>query len=275
MELVDKLNLTKNYLESRVEYWPRHAVILGSGLKNITDEFHIYRQFPLRNIPHVPAPTVDYMDASLYIAKIQGIWCWLVGGRVHYYEGYRIDEVVYTPRFLSFCGVEHFLLTNASGSVNSLFGAGSMVLIKDHINWSLPSPLIGKNENELGPRFPEMIHAYDTPSNNSILRFCNHSRIKIFEGIYLGLSGPQLETPAEYRLFQNLGVDIIGMSTIPEVIAINHMGKKCCAISVVSNNASDYENIPSTSMEEFMAAISSRTEDLKKIIEYWVTINND
>ncbi|WP_236979378.1 purine-nucleoside phosphorylase [Membranihabitans maritimus] len=272
MELVIKLNLTKKYLEPMVDQWPEYAIILGSGHKEAVNHFHIHKKIPLKDIPQTPSNTLPHMDSTLYLATVNNRPCWIVGGRVHYYEGYSMEEIIYTVRFLSFCGVENFLLTNASGSVNPELVESSLVIIKDHINWSLPSPLIGENEKFLGPRFPEMIHAYDQQYIKAIKDFCKSINIQINDGIYLGVSGPQLETTAEYRLFRQLGADIIGMSTIPEVIAIKHMGKKCTAISTVSNSASNFENIQSISMDHLMANISARTGDLKKIADYWVNI---
>lgn len=189
------------------------------------------------------------MDNDLYLATISNKLSWIIGGRIHHYEEYRDEKITFLIRLLAYGGCDRFLLTNASGSVDPQISKGSLVLIDDHINWSLPSPLIGENEATLGPRYPQMLDAYDEKYRKVLLKFAAHHHIQLHSGIYLGVSGPQLETKAEYQLFHKLGAHIIGMSTIPEVIAARHMNKSVTAPSMVSNDISDIQSMHVFSMQ--------------------------
>ncbi len=270
MAINEQISKAANFLKSQVEEPPRHSILLGTGLKDIVKEFIIKFQIALHDIPHFPQMTVKHMDASLYLAEYQDIPVWILGGRLHYYEGYSMEEVTFPIRMLSEAGTESFFFTNAAGNVNPSFSAGHLVLINDHINWSFPSPLIGHNKEEWGPRYPEMTGIYHPKTIDKLLKFAGKSDIQLDTGIYLGLTGPQLETPAEYRLFHQLGADMVGMSTIPEVIVAAHMNRQITALSVLSNDAVDTPKKGSTDVQEILNHIKTRKDDVVKLIKYWL-----
>lgn len=261
-----------DFIRKRIKARPRHAVFLGTGLKDIVHGFELTARIPLREIPHFPPMTVGHMDDTLYLVEIDQVPVWILGGRLHYYEGYTMEQVAFPVRLLSMSGTEYFFLTNASGNVNPAMAAGDLLLLRDHINWSLPSPLIGENYPEWGNRYPEMIDVYSPEWNQRLLDFADQSGIRLDTGIYLGLTGPQLETPAEYRLFHHLGADMVGMSTVPEVIAAAHMNRRITALSILSNDASQSPTKNSTSFDSILSCIRSRKDDVTQLIRYWTTL---
>ena len=183
-----------------------------------------------------------------------------------------MEQVTFYIRVLAESGTQSFFFTNAAGNVNPSFSAGDMVLIRDHINWSFPSPLIGQNVKEWGQRYPEMIDIYDPDTNKSLINFAFKKSFQLDEGIYLGLTGPQLETPAEYKLFHQLGADMVGMSTIPEVIVAAHMRRKITALSVLSNDAVDLPEKGSSDISEFLKYIQRRHADILKLLHHWLEL---
>lgn len=270
MAINERIRKAAHYLKSQVQELPRHTIVLGTGLKDITNQFSIKYQTKLSKIPHFPRMTVHHMDATLYLATHQGILFWILGGRLHYYEGYTMAEVTFPIRVLAETGTQSFFFTNAAGNVNPSFAAGNLVLIRDHINWSFPSPLIGPNNEKWGPRYPFMSEVYDPKFINMLLEFSEKSGLQLDTGVYLGVTGPQLETPAEYRLFRQLGADMVGMSTIPEVIIAAHMNRQITALSVLSNDAVDTPTEDSTDITEILNHIKSRIDDVAELIKYWL-----
>lgn len=261
-----------DYLKKQVQNMPHHAIQLGTGLKDVIHNFKILAAIPLINIPHFPQMTVNHMDAFLYAVEYEKIPAWILGGRLHYYEGYTMQEVTFPIRILAEAGTKSFFFTNASGNVNPAFSAGNLLLIRDHINWSFPSPLLGQNNASWGGRYPDMIDIYDPVINERILHFAHRSNIQLDTGIYLGLTGPQLETPAEYRLFHQLGADMVGMSTIPEVIVAAHMNRRVTALSVLSNDAVDTPLKGSANIKTILDSIQGRKDDVVKLIRYWLEL---
>lgn len=270
MAINERIRKAAHFLNSQVEDPPLHTIVLGTGLKDIVNQFPIQFQIKLSEIPHFPKMTVGHMDATLYLAEHQGNLFWILGGRLHYYEGYTMEEVTFPIRLLAESGTESFFFTNAAGNVNPSFEAGHLVLISDHINWSFPSPLIGQNNNKWGPRYPAMIGIYHSESIDKLLRFAEKSSMQLDTGVYLGLTGPQLETPAEYRLFRQLGADMVGMSTIPEVIVAAHMDRRITALSVLSNDAVDTPKKESTDIAEILNHIRGRQGDVAELVKCWL-----
>ena len=258
------------FLQKQTNSSPLHTIILGTGLKNIVQEFEVTARIPLRNIPHFPPMTVPHMDDTLYTVQIDGWPVWILGGRLHYYEGHTMEQVTFPIRLLAEAGTRSFFLTNAAGNVNPGRKAGDILLMRDHINWSFPSPLIGINHPEWGSRYPEMTEIYSSDFNEKLLDYAHQSGFQLDTGVYLGLTGPQLETPAEYRLFHQLGADMVGMSTIPEAIVAAHMDRKITALSVLSNDASESPIPNSTTMEAIMSYIRNRKDDVSSLIRHWV-----
>lgn len=261
-----------DFLQKQVKTSPRHAILLGTGLKDLPEDYEVTARIPLRNIPHFPAMTVSHMDATLYVAEIDHIPVWILGGRLHYYEGYTMEQVTFPIRVLADSGTEHFFMTNAAGNVNPDFTTGNLILFQDHINWSFPSPLIGENRSEWGERYPMMDDIYASKVNQQLLKFAKKRGIQLDTGVYLGLTGPQLETPAEYRLFRNLGADMVGMSTIPEVIVAAHMKRRITALSVLSNDASGNQATHQPTVDSMLETIHTRKDDVAALINHWVSL---
>ncbi|HLT94914.1 MAG TPA: purine-nucleoside phosphorylase [Membranihabitans sp.] len=261
-----------DFIRKQINDVPRHAVFLGTGLKDITNEFEITNQIPLRSIPHFPTMTVKHMDATLYVALIRDVPTWIIGGRLHYYEGYSIEAVTFPVRMMADAGTEAFFFTNAAGNVNPEWRTGDLVLIHDHINWSFPSPLRGENRAEWGDRYPIMEDVYTPSINSNLLNFATQQGIRLHTGVYLGLTGPQLETTAEYRLFRKLGADMIGMSTIPEVIVAGHMKRHVTGLSVLSNDASGVQISPAR-VEDMLKTIREKNKEVTALIRHWASLD--
>lgn len=216
---------------------PVLGLILGSGLGPYAESFQKKTVIPFHELPHFPRSTVLGHSGNLVLGEAEGVPAAAMQGRVHLYEGYSMAEVTYPVRVLGGLGVRQLIVTNAAGGINVSFQPGDLMLITDHINLMGTNPLIGKNSDELGPRFPDMSEAYDTGMCELALRVAGERKIPLRQGVYLGLTGPSYETPAEIRMFRSLGADAVGMSTVPEVIVANHMGIRVLGISCITNMA--------------------------------------
>lgn len=238
MNLVEKINETVQYLENKLKNRPKIGIILGSGLGPLADEISNAEVIKYDEIPNFPTSTVQGHKGQLVVGKLEGKEVVAMQGRFHYYEGYSIDKVTFPVRVMKALGVDTIIITNAAGGVNRGFEPGDLMIITDHINFTFDNPLIGKNYDELGPRFPDMSHAYDESLVDIAIRAANNLNIKIKKGVYMWNSGPTYETPAEVRVASFLGADAVGMSTVPEVITAVHGGMKVLGISCITNMAS-------------------------------------
>jgi len=216
---------------------PVLGLILGSGLGPYAESFREKTVIPFQELPHFPRSTVPGHSGSLVLGEAEGVPAVAMQGRVHFYEGYTMAEVTYPIRVLGGLGIRQLIVTNAAGGINVNFRPGDLMLITDHINLMGTNPLIGKNLDELGPRFPDMSDAYDTGMRETALRTAGDWGISLHQGVYLGLTGPSYETPAEIRMFRSLGADAVGMSTVPEVVVANHMGIRILGLSCITNMA--------------------------------------
>ena len=212
-------------------------ITLGSGLGSLLSELELEKEISFLDIPHFKKATVSGHHGKLVIGKLGNKRVACLQGRLHLYEGYSIQEVVFPFRVIASCGTESFLLTNASGGVHSDMKPGELMVVKDHINLMGTNPLIGKNEDVLGPRFPDMTQVYDRAYGDLFLKLATKRGVKLRQGVYAAVHGPSYETPAEVQMLKTLGADAIGMSTVPEAIALRHMGKKVTAISCITNLA--------------------------------------
>ncbi len=224
-----------NYLKSRFTHIPRTAVVLGSGLGDFVDELQDKITIPYSEIPHFKVTKVEGHQGTLTYGTIETTPVLLLQGRVHAYEGYALSEVVFAVRTLALLGVENFILTNASGGINLTYKPGDLSLIIDHLNLTGTTPLIGANIDSFGPRFPDMGEAYNPYLNSIIFDSAKELKQNLHKGVYVGVLGPTYETPAEIKMMRTLGGDMVGMSTVPEVIALHHMGKKVAGISCITN----------------------------------------
>lgn len=234
-QLMTQLEETVSFIKSKVSEVANTAIILGSGLGNLSKEIKADFSIPYGEIPNFPISTVEGHKGRLILGTLNGKKVWVMEGRFHFYEGYSAEQVVFPIRVLRLLGVQNLLLSNAAGGVNENYAVGDLMIIKDHISLFTVNPLIGKNEAALGTRFPDMSEPYATNFIETAKKIAAANSIKVHEGIYVGVTGPTFETRAEYRLIKNVGGDVVGMSTVQENIAAVHCGMKVFAMSVVTD----------------------------------------
>jgi purine-nucleoside phosphorylase len=227
----------KGYIQSLQTIKPTIGLILGSGLGELADEIQDAVRVPYESIPHFPVSTVEGHAGQLVIGRLQGQAVIAMQGRFHYYEGYSMQEVTFPVRVMKALGVEHLIVTNACGGMNPGFEPGDLMLIQDHLNMTGANPLIGENEAELGPRFPDMSRAYTPELLGLVEETARSLDIRVKKGVYAGITGPTYMTPAELKMLRLIGGDAVGMSTVPEVIVASHMKMKVIGISCVTDMA--------------------------------------
>jgi purine-nucleoside phosphorylase len=237
MNTVEKIREAVTYVGSRVRAKPQVAVVLGSGLGGFAESLSDRTAIPFSAIPHFPRSSVQGHSGSLIAGTFQGVPLFVMAGRVHLYEGYGAEEVVFPARVLSTLGVKMLVLTNAAGAVNTAFKPGELMILTDHINWTGLNPLAGPEYPDLGQRFTDMTEGYHPKLVAACEQAARRIGLSMRKGVYLGLLGPSFETPAEIRMFRTLGADAVGMSTVLECIAANQMGLKVLGISCMTNMA--------------------------------------
>jgi purine-nucleoside phosphorylase len=242
--LMTQLNETASFIKSKINSTANTAIILGSGLGNLSKEIQIDFAIEYHEIPHFPVSTVEGHKGRLILGTLNSKKVWVMEGRFHFYEGYQAEQVVYPIRVLSLLGVENLLLSNAAGGVNPNYHVGDLMIIKDHISLFTINPLIGKNEETLGTRFPDMSEPYSFTFIEKAKAIAAANQIKVHEGVYVGVTGPTFETKAEYKL----------MSTVQETIAAVHCGMKVFAMSVVTDLGIREDNNVITHEEVLAAA---------------------
>lgn len=250
----DKLLNCYKCVREKTDFVPQVAVVLGSGLGDYAENIKVVYELPYSEIEGFPVSTVKGHAGKFIFGYIGDTAVVCMKGRVHYYEGYDITDVVLPTRLMKLMGAKILFLTNASGGVNTSFHAGDLMLIKDQIALFAPNPLIGPNIDELGVRFPDMSTVYDASLQDLIRQTAKEQGVYLQEGIYAQLTGPSFESPAEIRMMRLLGCDAVGMSTVVEAIAANHMGMKICGVSCISNLAAGMTNNPLTHEEVQEAA---------------------
>ncbi|MDZ4751735.1 MAG: purine-nucleoside phosphorylase [Flavobacteriales bacterium] len=227
------------------------GIVLGTGLGNLVTQIEVIKEFSYNVIPNFPVATIEYHFGKLIFGTLGGKKILACQGRFHYYEGYTMDEVVLPVRVMKVLGAKNILLSNAAGALNLSFKKGTLMLVDDHINLQPENPLRGENDEELGLRFPDMSQPYSSKLNDLIRKIADEKKIILHKGVYVSVQGPNLETRAEYRYLRIIGGDAVGMSTVPEVIACNHMKIPCCCISVLTDEC-DPENLKPVSVEEII-----------------------
>ena len=233
--MLEKIKESAAYISSKTTVNPTVGIILGTGLGGLVKEIKIIDTIPYEDIPNFPVSTVESHSGKLIFGELGGKKVVAMQGRFHYYEGYSLQQVTFTVRVMKLLGIERLFVSNASGGVNPDFEVGEIMIQDDHINLFPGNPLIGKNIDELGPRFPDMSEPYDHHMIELAKTIAAENNIKVSVGIYAGLTGPTLETPAEYMYVRNIGADAVGMSTVPEVIVARHMEIPCFAISIITD----------------------------------------
>lgn len=265
-----KLQNCYESLRQKIEFQPKVSLVLGSGLGSFVSEINVVETLDYSEIKGFPISTVEGHKGRYifgYIGKVPVI---CMQGRVHYYEGYPITDVVLPARLMKMMGAKILFLTNASGGINPSFHAGSLMLIQDHISLFAPNPLIGPNIDELGTRFPDMSHVYDEDLQEIIRKTAKDNDIELFEGVYAQLTGPSFESPAEIQMLHKMGASAVGMSTVVEAIAANHMGMKICGVSCVSNLAAGMNSAPLTH-EEVQEAANAVAPKFEKLLVESIT----
>ena len=263
--VMDKLNKCLKTVREKTDFKPLVAIVLGSGLGDYANNIKVETIIDYHDIDGFPVSTVVGHAGQFIFGYVDDVPVVCMKGRVHYYEGYDISDVVLPIRLMGLMGAKILFLTNASGGINTNFGAGDFMMLKDHISCFAPNPLIGPNIDELGTRFPDMSHIYDEDLQNIIKETASENSIDLKEGVYAQLTGPSFESPAEIRMLKTLGADAVGMSTVVEAIAANHMGLKICAISCVCNLAAGISPNPLTH-EEVQAAANEAAPKFKELL---------
>lgn len=233
--MLEQIKSTTAYIQSKISVQPEIGIILGTGLGGLVKEINIKHSINYSDIPNFPVSTVDGHSGKLIFGELGGKNVVAMQGRFHYYEGYDLKQVTFPVRVMKFLGIQKLFVSNAAGGTNAAFEIGDLMIINDHINFFPSNPLIGKNIPELGPRFPDMSDAYDKSIIEKAKKIAAKNNINVQEGVYLGLSGPTFETPAEYKFIHSIGADAVGMSTVPEIIVARHMSIPCFAMSIITD----------------------------------------
>jgi len=260
-----KLNESIEHIRSFYTDTPVAGVVLGSGLGSLSDLLDEVIIIDGADIPHYPQATAPGHRGRLLFGKIANLSVCLIDGRLHRYEGHDFDAIVYPIRLMFALGIQSLVVSNAAGAVNPNYRNGDVVILDDHINLMWGSPLRGPNDDEMGPRFPDMSQPYDRQLASRAKSAAKNEGLRAHHGIYLALSGPTYETPAEYRMVRKLGADVVGMSTIPEVIAAQHAGIRVLGLSIVSNVATD-DDLESTSSDDVLATVSSVAPAVARVV---------
>ena len=266
MQYIDKVNEALTFVKSKAASAPEAAIVLGSGLGGLADKIERPQVISYADIPYWPRSTAPGHAGKLLIGELAGRRVAAMQGRVHYYEGYTMQEVTFPARVLGLWGVKSFIATNASGAVNTSLTAGTIVALEDHINLMGNNPLIGLNYDEWGVRFPDMTHPYDLDFIRTLENIAQIKKIPFARGVYAAMSGPSFETPAEIRMLRTLGADVVGMSTVPEVIVANHMGMRVCGLSCVANAAAGITG-SKLSHQEVLDVMGKTSDSLCLLVE--------
>ena len=273
--MMTKILEASQYILSKVSVKPKIGIVLGSGLGIYIDQIQNKTVIPYQDIPHFKRTSVEGHSGALIIGEVNGVAVAALQGRLHAYEGYAGEEIVLPVRTLAALGVEIVFLTNASGGINANFHPGDLVAITDHINLSGRNPLVGPNIAELGPRFPDMGNAYDAELRGILHGVAKNNQVVIKDGVYCSVLGPTYETPAEIRMMRIIGGDLVGMSTVPEVIAANHLGIKVVGVACITNYAAgikeeklshaDVKKVAEKAMVGFATILTETIGELKRL----------
>jgi purine-nucleoside phosphorylase len=249
--MLEKANKSAGYLKQNGIGNPIVGIILGTGLGGLINNLEIIKSIDYKDIPNFPVSTVEYHSGKLIYGMLEGKEVLVMNGRFHFYEGYSLQEVTFPVRVMKLLGIKNLFVSNACGAVNLDYAPASLMIIEDHINMIPGNPLSGKNHEEFGPRFPDMSQPYNFELIKKMEAIALAEGISVNKGVYVAWMGPNLETRAEYRFARTMGADVVGMSTVPEVIVANHMGMKVAAVSVVTDMC-DPDNLKPVVIEEIL-----------------------
>jgi purine-nucleoside phosphorylase len=262
----EQITVARDYIQARTEIKPQLALILGSGLGALADEVQVDAAFPYDEIPGFPTPTVAGHAGRLVVGNLAGKNVVVMQGRFHYYEGHPMSRIIFPVRVMHTLDAKALIVTNAAGGLNPDFEAGDVMLITDHINTMGTNALIGPNEAEIGPRFPDMTHTYTPHLQTLALNIAEQAKISLRRGVYAAVSGPTFETPAERRYLRIIGGDAVGMSTVPEVTAAAHAGMQILGMSAITNKATGEPDQQPDSHEEVLAMAKVAGEKLVRLV---------
>lgn len=269
--LILKLEETTRFIQGRMPFEPEIGIILGTGLGNLAEEIDIRNEIPYQDIPNFPLSTVESHSGKLLFGYLSGKPVVAMQGRFHYYEGYSLQQVTFPVRVMKRLGVQKLFISNAAGGMGKHLEKGDLLIIDDHINLHPDNPLRGKNYDELGPRFPDMSRAYDKDLISLAIEIGRRHHIRCHTGVYAGVTGPNLETKAEYAYLYRIGADAVGMSTVPEVIVAAHCGLSVFAVSVITDIGFPPERVEVVSVEDVIAVAKAAEPNMtfliKKLIE--------
>jgi purine-nucleoside phosphorylase len=273
--VMNKILESSQYIQSKFKVKPKIGIVLGSGLGIYVDQIQNKTIIPYQDIPHFKRTTVEGHEGRLILGDVHGVPVAALQGRMHPYEGHPMEEIVHPVRTLAALGIEMLFVTNASGGINANYHPGDLVAIEDHINLSGRNPLVGPNIAELGPRFPDMSEAYDPELRALLKQVAINHHVDLKSGVYCSVLGPTYETPAEIRMLRTIGVDLVGMSTVSEVIAANHLGLKVAGVACVTNYAAgikqeklshaDVKKVAEKAMVGFATILTETIGELKKL----------
>lgn len=264
-QVYEKVNNCLKSVRNVTDFVPKVAIVLGSGLGDYANDIKVEAEIDYKDIEGFPVSTVPGHAGKFIFGYVGSVPVVCMKGRVHYYEGYDISDVVLPTRLMKMMGAEILFLTNASGGINQSFKAGSFMMITDHISTFVPNPLMGPNIEEFGTRFPDMSHVYDEKLQEILRETAKENDIHLNEGVYIQFTGPSFESPAEIRMAKTLGADAVGMSTVVEAIVANHMGMRICGVSCVCNLAAGISPTPLTH-DEVQQAANEAAPKFKKLL---------
>ena len=263
---MEQLNKAKDFLIGLGIHKPSIGIVLGTGLHRLLNYIDVKQTIPYADIPGFPVSTVEFHKGNFIYGTIANKNIVVMQGRFHVYEGHSMDQIVFPIRVMKLLGVQKLFLSNAAGGINLNFKKGDIVLIDDHINLQFDNPLTGKNFDELGSRFPDMSEPYEPSLKKLIKQKAGELNIELKEGVYAAVNGPNLETKAEYRYLKIIGADLVGMSTVPEVIAANHMQLPCAAVSVITDEC-DPDNLKPVNIAEIIEVAGKADEKLSALFK--------
>ncbi len=259
------INEAYNYIIDQIDFKPEVGIILGTGLGSLVDGIEMINTVDYSTIPHFPTSTVESHAGRLLFGNLRGKRVVCMQGRFHYYEGYSFKQIVFPVQVMKKLGIHSLIASNAAGGMNPNFKPGDIMMIKDHINFFPGNPLIGPNDDNWGNRFPDMYELYNREYQQIAKDVATEMKIRMQEGVYIGLTGPCLETAAEYRMLRILGGDAVGMSTVPEVIAAHHQGNKILAFSIITDMGLP-DNMHPCSLEDVIGYASKAEPMLRELI---------
>ena len=265
--MLESIRKTTAYIQSRINgFKPEIGIILGTGLGGLVNEMKVEKQLMYSNIPDFPISTLEFHSGKLIFGMLAGKKVVAMQGRLHYYEGYSIQQITFPVRIMKMLGIKALLVSNASGALNPAYKKGDLMVIEDHINLQPDNPLRGNNDEELGPRFPDMSQPYRQDWIEKALKIAGKNSITCHKGVYVSVTGPNLETRAEYRYLRIIGGDAVGMSTVPEVIVANHMNLPVFAISVLTDEGFP-DDLKPVSVDEIIAVAHAAEPKMTLILK--------